>query len=106
MIIYNVTIKVDKEIATEWLNWMQQIHIPDVMNTGCFTSYRISSLLTNDDEDDSPTFIIQYNCASVEVFDKYEKNFATQLRHDVDKKFKDRFVAFRTLMKEISNSGN
>ena len=106
MIIYNVTIKVDAFIATEWLEYMQEIHIPDVMNTGCFFSYRISRLIEEDTEDDSLTYIIQYNCASMEMFKKYEKNFADQLREDVLKKYADRFVAFRTLMEEISNSEN
>ncbi len=105
MIIYNVTVKVESTVAVEWLEWMQQIHIPDVMNTGCFVSYRISSLL-NDEDSENPTFIIQYNCASIENFKKYELQFATNLRNDVTKKFGERFVAFRTLMEEISNSGN
>ena len=106
MIIYNVTVKLDAMIATEWLEYMQEIHIPDVMNTGCFSSYRISRLIENTTEDDSPTYIIQYHCPSMEVFEKYEQNFATDLREDVLKKYKDRFVSFRTLMEEISNSEN
>jgi hypothetical protein len=40
MIIYNVTIKVDKTIADEWLNWLKDEHIADVTGTGCFTNAR------------------------------------------------------------------
>ncbi len=36
MILYNVTVALDPAIETEWLAWMQQEHIPEVMATGCF----------------------------------------------------------------------
>ena len=45
MLIYNVTIKVDRIIAREWLQWLQQEHIPAIMATGCFTEYRVVRLL-------------------------------------------------------------
>ena len=31
MIIYNVTISIDKEVENHWLDWMKNTHIPDVM---------------------------------------------------------------------------
>ncbi len=36
MIIYNVTMKVDWTIAEEWLQWMQEIYIREIISTGCF----------------------------------------------------------------------
>ena len=36
MIIYNVTCNVEKEILQDWLQWMVEIHVPDVMPTGFF----------------------------------------------------------------------
>ena len=36
MIIYNVTVSIDKEIEKQWLDWMKNTHIPDVMNTALF----------------------------------------------------------------------
>ncbi len=51
MIIYNVTIKVDKTIAEDWLLWMQKEHIPEVMATGCFYAYKIVRLLEIDESE-------------------------------------------------------
>ena len=34
MIIYNVTSNIDESIHDEWLNWMRQEHIPQVLGTG------------------------------------------------------------------------
>ena len=37
MIVYNVTSKVTWAIHDEWLQWMKEEHIPEVVATGCFT---------------------------------------------------------------------
>ena len=36
MIIYNITIKVEWSIAKDWLVWMQNEHICEIIKTGCF----------------------------------------------------------------------
>ena len=46
MIVYNVTCNVGSHLAEEWLKWMQEEHIPEVMQTGCFTECKILKLLT------------------------------------------------------------
>ncbi|MGE5521009.1 MAG: DUF4286 family protein, partial [Candidatus Dadabacteria bacterium] len=48
MIIYNVTTKINASVADSWLRWMQQEHIPEVMDTGCFSEYRFARLLEQD----------------------------------------------------------
>ena len=57
-IIYNVTIEVASSVAGQWLSWMLSEHIPDVMNTACFTDYRVLKLLDIDDEEGA-TYVIQ-----------------------------------------------
>ena len=41
MILYNVTISIDTSVEEDWLQWMKEIHIPDVMNTGLFIDNKI-----------------------------------------------------------------
>ncbi|MEN9600367.1 MAG: hypothetical protein RL596_2691 [Bacteroidota bacterium] len=57
MLVYNVTTKVSSAIHHDWLAWMQKIHIPAVMQTGCFTEYKILRLLDIDDSE-GPTYAI------------------------------------------------
>ena len=49
MIIYNVTIKIDWTIHDAWLAWMQQVHIPELVATGCFTRSQLVRLLDTDE---------------------------------------------------------
>ena len=41
MLLYNVTVIIEDAAAEEWLQWMQEIHIPEVMATGKFVSNRL-----------------------------------------------------------------
>lgn len=100
MILYNVTIKIAREVETEWLQWMTSRHIPDVINTGQFTTSRISRLLDQPEEDDS-TYVIQYQCDNMESYNHYITNYATALREEFTQRYKDKFVAFRTLMEVV-----
>jgi hypothetical protein len=98
MIIYNVTIQVDNAIAAEWLTWLQEVHIPDVMATNCFTEFRIVRLLEVD-ESDGPTYATQYFAESKADYNRYIEIYAPALRQQSINKWGDNFVAFRTLMK-------
>jgi hypothetical protein len=100
MFIYNVTINVDNSVAEEWLAWMQSVHIPDVLNTGCFTENRIFRVMA-DDNSGGKTYSIQYYCNDMKTFEHYEKTFAPALREEVNAKYKDKFVAFRTMLEVI-----
>ena len=100
MIIYNVTVKVDHKIKDEWLKWMRQEHIPQVMNTGLFTSHRMMRLLEQD-ETDGVTFAIQYFCSTWENYAEYIEHYASALRTAHPEKFTNKFFAFRTVMEII-----
>lgn len=100
MIIYNVTIKIVPEIEAEWIAWMQQEHIPELMNTGLFTGHRFCRLL-EPIETDGLTFIAQYFCPSKKEYETYIAQHAPAMREKGLQKFGDRFIAFRTVMEEV-----
>ena len=100
MIVYNVTIKIQNSVREEWVRYMQQQHIPDVLNTGCFTAYRFHHLLEQDDAEDT-TYVIQYIAHDIETYFRYRDTYAPGLQADVAKHFGDKFVSFRTLMEQL-----
>lgn len=100
MIIYNVTIKIHREAEAEWLNWMKTKHIPNVMYTGQFLSSQISRLLDQPEGDDS-TYVIQYRCESHDMLNNYLEKYSPALRDEHNERYKNRFVAFRTVMEVI-----
>ena len=101
MIIYNVTIKVEPGIAAEWLNWLQQEHIPEVIETGCFTRATVLKLLEVD-ETEGPTFAVQYFAESKALYNQYIEKFAPLMREKSFEKWGNRFIAFRSVMQVVN----
>jgi hypothetical protein len=98
MIIYNVTINVDKSIAKDWLDWIKE-HIPQVLATGKFKEAKLTKVLVDDDEAD--TYSIQYRAHSREALDSYYAEDADRLRGDGLKRFADKMLTFRTELEII-----
>ena len=101
MLMYNVTTGVDKQIEQEWLIWMKEVHIPEVMKTKMFVGYRIYKVLTADQED-TVSYAIQYQAKSISQIEQYLDKFAPALREEVKKKFGDKAVSFRSLLEEVN----
>ena len=100
MYLYNVTLILDDAAADEWQQWMQEKHIPEVMATGKFLSNRLLKVV--DSPNEGVTFCAQYVAETLEDYDSYQSDFAPALQHELNERFKDRFVAFRTLMEYIA----
>jgi len=100
MLIYNVTVAVDKDIEPDWLAWMKQTHIPDVMNTGMFVSSKTYKII-GVEEGESVSYAIQFIANSLQEVDLYLKHHAPRLRQHSQDKFGDKQVAFRTLLEEV-----
>ena len=100
MIIYNVTVKVDIDIHKNWLQWMREEHIQDVVDTECFTSCRLSRLL-GQNEEDGITYSIQYLSPSMKDFHRYQARFAPDLQKEHLNRFGEKAVAFRTMMELV-----
>lgn len=99
-VIYNVTIKVEAGIAEAWLNWLLEEHIPEVMQTECFTDYKVVRLLEVDDSE-GPTYAIQYSAQSKADYNRYVTVHAPAMRQKSFGKWGDRFIAFRSVMQVV-----
>jgi hypothetical protein len=99
-IIYNMTIKVDGSIADAWLKWMQEEHIPGVMGTGCFSSYRIVRLLEVDDSE-GPTYAVQYQADSKADYNRYMERHVAGFRKQSYDLWGDQFITFNSVMQVV-----
>jgi prophage antirepressor-like protein len=97
MIIYNVTVKVEKSVAKEWVEWMKQEHMPELMQTGLFVDSKLCRLLEQD-ETEARTYVAQYFLDNLEHYDTYIAEHAPRMREKGFKRFSDKFIAFRTVM--------
>ena len=99
MIIYNVTVSVEESIKADWLTWMQDVHIPEVMATGIFSKSQINRVMVQGDSGN--TFAIAYTCNSMKDLHKYQVKFAPELQKKHVARYGEKAVAFRTLMEVL-----
>ena len=101
MYIYNVTTKVNWAVHEAWVKWMKEKHLPEVMNSGCFTQMRFVRLLETD-EAEGPTYAAQFHAESLEQYNAYLEQHAPTLRKDVLARWGDNFISFRSLMQVVN----
>jgi len=100
-LIYNITHKVSHAIHISWLAWMQQDHIPRILDTGCFTKasfYRLKEV----DDTEGPTYVVQFHAALEADYERYLQDFASTFRQEAFNKWGDQFIAFRTIMEVVN----
>lgn len=100
MLLYNVTIILENSAESEWLQWMNETHIPAVLATNKFVSHRLLKVL--DSPNEGITYCVQYVAESQADYDDYLLNYAPALQAELQQKFENRHVAFRTLMQYIA----
>ena len=96
-VIYNVTVKIEKDSESKWVRWMRETHIPDVLATNSFLGAKLNKILFLD-ESDGITYTVQYESQDMKTLDRYHKEFASELQKDLVTNFKDKYVAFRSIM--------
>ena len=96
-VFYNVTVVIEDEVHDEWLDWMKETHIPDVMRTGKFLESRICRL-HGVDESQGRTYSFQYIAPNMKSYEEYQSQFAKALQQDHIDRYGNKALAYRSLM--------
>lgn len=103
MLLYNVTVTVDMVIHEDWVQWMRHTHIPDVMSTGMFVSYRMNRLIGHDHAD-AEIYTMQYLVKDMAQLVRYQEEFAPALQRQHSERYDGKYAAFRTVMELIDHN--
>jgi len=99
MIVYNETFIVEPGVYNEWLTYMRETHIPGVMATGYFGTYKILNVI--DSPNEGVTTCIQYNTDTEEKFAKFYNEHLHKLHASHQQLYENKFVLYNTLMETI-----
>lgn len=103
MILYSVTLNIDHEVHDDWLKWMRESHIPDVMATGRFVEAHIAKVLG--ESEGGITYNMQYLAPDMESYHRYVHEDAQALQAEHNARYEGKFVAFRTIIEVIETYG-
>jgi hypothetical protein len=90
---------VDHAVEAEWMAWMKQIHVPDVLKTGCFVECKIFKLMS--EESEGTTYSFQYFAEKTEQIVLYQEKYGAALQADVHQRYGDKVMSFRSLLKQV-----
>lgn len=99
MIIFNITVNISHAAEKEWLNWMKQVHIPEIIATDLLMEHKLLRLLT-EIENEGSTYTSQFTFRTMEDFLAYQTHHQAELQEKHHTKFNGQYVSFRTLLEE------
>ncbi|WP_114782847.1 DUF4286 family protein [Botryobacter ruber] len=100
MILYNITVNVENSVADEWLEWMTEVHIPEVMRTGFFLRNQICRLLT-EIENGGTTYAVQYHCRNLDDLEEYQRTHAAEMQARQLKRYGESALAFESVLEIV-----
>lgn len=102
MIIYNVTTNIHESVKDQWLKWMQEKHIPEILATQKFSSARIVRVMI-EEEMGGITYSVQYVTDSKETLERYYIEDEPKFHQEALRLFADKLLSFRTELELISD---
>lgn len=95
--LYVVHISVDADRLAEWTSWMYDVHIPDVLATGCF-AWGVVARVPESDTAARRAYRIEYLAHGADALARYQRDHAPALQHDHTSRFEGSFSAHRELL--------
>ncbi|AKQ47135.1 hypothetical protein TH63_18205 [Rufibacter radiotolerans] len=103
MILFNETVSIDNTVAAEWLQWMQETHIPAVMATTYFLNFQIAKVM-EEEETGGSTYAIQYYARHMDDLLEYHREHDQDMQARMQAKYPGQYVAFRTVLEVVEKS--
>lgn len=99
MIIYSVRLAVNADILDSWTKWMQDEHIPEMLETKLFSSCQLSRVM--EDDAAKQVFVVNYICESIKDYETYITDYSKAMRQKGIKRFGDEISSSRELQEII-----
>lgn len=100
MLIYNTTYHVEEKSIKNFLIWIQESFIPEILKSGMLRSPRLMEVLSNK-EDGSTSFSLQWEVEDSKTLHAWYSQYGTRLNQQMIEVFKDDVVGFPTLLDVI-----
>ncbi len=100
MLLYNITVGIDKEIEESWLDWIKGEFLPRIIGTGLFSDSKLYKIL-HDNDDGTISYSIQLFSERIQNVNYYLQAHAPALIEEHRQKFLNRHVVFQTLLEEV-----
>ena len=101
MIIYTITTTFKNESEQEWLQWVKEKRIPEILGTGYFKSHHMFKIKLPTNLEGEATYVVQYECESLEKYAAYAEKDSKRLQAEYPPKFIGKVTTSRTVMESL-----
>jgi len=101
MFLFNVTTHLEAEQEDEWLQWMQEVHIPTLLKGDYFTAATLTKIMVEEPMG-GVTYSVQYSTDHKAVINGLYDRQTVALEAQMLKKFGAEVLVFKTPLKIIS----
>jgi DNA-directed RNA polymerase beta' subunit len=101
MILFNETVSIENAVAEEWLQWMQETHVPEVMATTFFIKFQIAKVM-EDEDTGGTTYAVQYYARHMDDLLEYHRDHDKIMQGKMQAKFAGQYAAFRTVLTVVA----
>lgn len=99
MLIYNTTFQVDDDVHDNFLIWVKECCIPQVLSQGILKSPRLCRILSHREE--GTAYSLQWEVENSGLLHQWHLKQGVSLHEEIRKIFQDKVVGFPTLMEVI-----
>ncbi|EGJ71513.1 hypothetical protein Bcop_1314 [Bacteroides coprosuis DSM 18011] len=100
MLIYNTTYHVEEEVESNFLIWIKESFIPEVLKQDILKNPRICKILSHSEPGHS-NFALQWEVDSPKALHQHQMQYGTFAQDEVNKIFKEKVLSFDTLMRVV-----
>ncbi|WP_432713847.1 DUF4286 family protein [Pedobacter sp.] len=98
MFLYNITQIVEDTVLDQYLEWMEKVHLPQVMATGKFVSHRSWRII--DSPNEGTTYSNQFFFEEIAAYADFQQSFEPTFQQEIKDKFGDSVLTFTSLMQD------
>jgi len=100
MIICNTTYNIEENTQEAWLDWINEIFVPMVMETGLFFDHQLAKVLI-EEEMGGVTYCLQFTSRNMEDYKKFKNTYSNRFDAEMLNRYPNKVVMFRTLMEKV-----
>jgi hypothetical protein len=100
MLIYNITFLVADKVSQQWLQWVNDSHIPEMVASGYFTEPRLAKVLS-DHGQEGTSYAVQYHIADMQELGVWRRKFGSAMERNCASLFGEDVLLFTTVLELI-----
>lgn len=100
MLIYNTTYHIENDEARNFVIWLHEVYMPQTEGHGLLKNPRLTRILSHKEEE-SECFSLQWEVEDSQALHRWHTQLGAKLNTEMLSAFKNRVIAFPTLMEVI-----